>query len=441
MSGTPPDPSLAAYRQALDQLYELQKFGIKLGLNSTRNLLERLGDPHLAVPCVHLAGTNGKGSVGAMLEAGLLAQGLKVGMYTSPHLVRFSERFKINGREVEPARALELIQAVWQVADPREPPTFFEFVTAMAFVYFAQEKVDWLILETGLGGRLDATNVCVPAVSVITNVGLEHQEYLGDTYAQIAGEKAGIIKPGVPVAHGVAQPSARRVVEARAAELGAPIWRMGRELKCRRQKDGAFSLRGGRFAFPRLTTNLVGRHQPGNAALALGAWEGMVRAGAPLSGQAFAQGLTQVNWPGRLEKLPTGPDEPTLWLDGAHNPPAARVLAQNLDLVRQGRGPLVLVLGIMADKDLASMVPQLIALADRVVYSRPRYQRAADPGRLARFAPPGSPPGEVVGELGAALARAQELAGPQGVVLVSGSLFTVGEARALYLGEDTSDLP
>ena len=348
---------------------------------------------------MHLAGTNGKGSVAAMLEAGLLVQGIKVGLYTSPHLVRFSERFKINGREVEPGRALKLIEDVWRVADPREPPTFFEFVTAMAFLYFAQEKVDWVILETGLGGRLDATNVCSPAVCVITNVGLEHQEYLGRTYREIAGEKAGIIKPGVPVAHGVDQPSARRVVEARAAELGAPVWRSGRDVKCRRDPQGGFGLWSEDFKFPRVATNLVGRHQAGNAALALGAWQGMARAGAPLSAEAFAKGLGQVRWPGRLEQLPTPQGQATLWMDGAHNPPAARVLAQNLDLVRQGREPLVLVLGIMADKDLASMVPRLVSLADRVVYSRPRYMRAAAPERLMEMAPFGAPPGEVVPEL------------------------------------------
>ncbi|MBI4798356.1 MAG: bifunctional folylpolyglutamate synthase/dihydrofolate synthase, partial [Desulfarculus sp.] len=257
------------YQAALDRLYDLQKHGIKLGLSSTANMLEKLGNPHLGLKCLHLAGTNGKGSVGAMLEATLLAAGLQTGFYTSPHLVRFSERFRLNGQEISPERVLELIETVWPAVDEREPPTFFEFVTAMAFVYFAQEGADWTILETGMGGRLDATNLCRPQVTVITNIGLEHQEYLGHTYAAIAWEKAGIIKAGIPLVHGVTQPAARLIVEGRAAELGAPLHRLGREITCRRHASGTFSLKGGLWDLKDLRTSLVGRHQPKNAALAL----------------------------------------------------------------------------------------------------------------------------------------------------------------------------
>ncbi|MCA1990270.1 MAG: hypothetical protein LDL07_14195, partial [Desulfarculus sp.] len=214
------------YQAALARMYDLQKFGIKLGLSSTENLLHRLGDPHLGLQCVHLAGTNGKGSVGAVLEASLLAAGIKAGFYTSPHLVRFEERFRLGGREIVPEKVLALAEAVWPAVDEREPPTFFEFVTAMALLWLAQEGAELAIIETGLGGRLDATNLVRPLATVITNIGLEHQQYLGETYAAIAGEKAGIIKPGIPLAHGVSQPTARRVVEGRAAELGAPLRRL-----------------------------------------------------------------------------------------------------------------------------------------------------------------------------------------------------------------------
>ncbi len=429
------------YQKALARLYELQKFGIKLGLSSTENLLRRLGDPHLELKCAHLAGTNGKGSVGAMLEATLLAAGVKAGFYTSPHLIRFSERFRLAGAEIGEKQVMDLAEEVWGAVDMREPPTFFEFATALAFLYYAREGADWVILESGLGGRLDATNICRPAATVITNIGLEHQEYLGRNLAAIASEKAGIIKPGVPLAHGVTQPPARRAVEERAAELGAPLLRLGREIRVRRAGDGRFSLRGARWHLSGLATSLAGRHQPMNAGLALAAAEALAAAGAPISPEHFRRGLTETRWPGRLDRLPQAPGEPALWLDGAHNLPAARALLDSLDLVRGDRRPLVMVLGVMADKDYRSILAELVPAADLVVYSRPAYSRAAEPSVLAAAAPAGAPPGEVVPELGRALARAKELAGPEGVVLVTGSLFTVGEALAILRGIHTTDLP
>jgi len=418
------------YQAALARMYDLQKFGIKLGLSSTESLLRRLGDPHLGLKCVHLAGTNGKGSVGAVLEASLLAAGIKTGFYTSPHLVRFEERFRLGGREIGPEKVLELAEAVWPAVDQREPPTFFEFVTAMALLWLAREGAELAIIETGLGGRLDATNLVRPLATVITNIGLEHQQYLGETYAAIAGEKAGIIKPGIPLAHGVSQPTARRVVEGRTAELGAPLRRLGRELRARRAADGSFGLRGRLWRLGDLRSSLVGRHQPGNAALALGVLEDLAEAGLTVGPEHLRQGLIAARWPGRLQQIPTGDGQPTLWLDGAHNLPAVRALMASLDLVRAGRAPLVLVLGIMADKEYPAMLELLLSAADAVVYTRPQYDRAAEPTALAAAAPAGGPPGEVEPDLGRALARAQALAGPQGGVLVTGSLFTVGEALA-----------
>jgi dihydrofolate synthase/folylpolyglutamate synthase len=336
---------------------------------------------------------------------------------------------------------LELIETVWPAVDEREPPTFFEFVTAMAFVYFAQEKADLTIMETGMGGRLDATNLCQPLATVITNIGLEHQDYLGHTYAAIAWEKAGIIKPGIPLVHGVTQPTARLIVEGRAGELGAPLHRLGRDISCRRQSDGTFSLKGSLWSLKRLTTSLVGRHQPGNAALALGALEALALSGAPLKPEHFRQGLREARWQGRLQQQPSGPGQPTLWLDGAHNLPAARALLDSLDLVRQGRSPLVMVLGVMADKDLTGILGLLVPAADLVVYSRPAYERAAEPAALAAAAPAGAPPGRVEPDLARALDTARQLAGPQGVVLVTGSLFTVGEALAIMSPDGEQSRP
>ncbi len=418
------------YRNTLARLYELQKFGIKLGLNSTSNLLARLGDPHHRVPCLHIAGTNGKGSVAAMCQAALLRAGVRVGMYLSPHLVRFTERFLINGREIGPQRVVDLADKVWAVVDPAEPPTFFEVVTAMAFLLFAEEEVELAILETGLGGRLDATNVCRPRVSVITNIGLEHQQYLGNRLSDIAFEKAGIIKPGVPLVHGVMQPVARKVVEQRARELKAPMLRRGQELRFRRGAGESFSLSGSRWQMKDLRTSLVGRHQAENACLALGALELLAAQGLPVEPEHFRQGLMEVQWPGRLQRLPRSQGKPALWLDGAHNLPAIRALLDNLDLVRASGEPLVMVIGIMGDKELAPMVRALAGAADRVVFSRPVYERAADPEDLAALAPEGCR-FEVVENLGAAITRAEELAGSRGAVLITGSLFTVGEALEL----------
>lgn len=432
---------MSSYTKALDRLYALQKFGIKLGLNSTENLLERLGNPHQGLKCVHLAGTNGKGSVGAMLEAALVAAGVNTGFYTSPHLIHFAERFRLNGKQISDAKVLDLINRVWEVCDEREPPTFFEFVTAMAFVYFAEAGAHWTILETGLGGRLDATNVCQPQATVITNIGMEHQEYLGNTLKEIAWEKAGIIKEGVPLVHGVQQPNARRVVEERALELNAPIIRKGREISFRRGRGERFALNGRLWSLKGLGTNLNGRHQPSNACLAMGALEVLSEAGAPVGPEHFSQGLTKVDWPGRLEQIPTPPGESTLWLDGAHNLPAARALVESLDIVRRDRYPLVMVVGVMADKDIAPILEILVSAADWIVFSRPRYERAAEPSALAKAAPRGGPPFEMEPDLALAIDKARHRAGEKGVVLITGSLFTVGEASAIITGDTTSDLP
>ncbi|WP_449246968.1 bifunctional folylpolyglutamate synthase/dihydrofolate synthase [Desulfarculus baarsii] len=432
---------METYEQAVQRLYDLQKFGIKLGLNSTERLLARLGDPHLKLPTVHLAGTNGKGSVGAMLEATLRQAGLKTGFYTSPHLVRFTERFKIDGQEIAENEVAALADDVWRVVDPSQPPTFFEIVTAMAFLHFARRGVDVLILETGLGGRLDATNVCRPLASLITNIGLEHQDFLGKTLASIAFEKAGVIKPATPLIHGVSQKPARAVIEARAREMAAPEIRLGREITCRRRADESFALRGRLWRLDDLRCNLRGRHQPLNAALALGATEVLAEKGLAVGPEHFAAGLRRVDWPGRLERWPTDEGEPALWLDGAHNIPSAKALLASIDLLRRPGGPLVMVVGVMADKAVDKILAIVLPAADRVVFSRPGYSRAATPQALAAAAPKDCPPSEINDDLASAIQRARELAGPEGVVLITGSLFTVGEARAILGGMPTSDLP
>ena len=415
------------YQENLKKIYELQKFGIKLGLSSTENLLSRLGNPHKSLKCVHLAGTNGKGSVAAMVDATLREAGYETGMYVSPHLVRFTERFKVGGREIEKEDVLRISHKVWQVVDEREPPTFFEFVTAMAFVWFAEKKADPVLLETGMGGRLDATNICSPLVSVITTLGLEHQEYLGPTLAHIAREKAGIIKPKVPCVHGVLQKSAKKVIEDTARSLESPVVARGRDIFFRRLKDGSFNLKGRKWDLKGLRTSLAGRHQPSNACLALGVLEELSFHGYEIKEEHIRRGLAGVRWPGRLDKVSHKEGEPAIWLDGAHNVPAAKALVESLDEVRGASSRLIMVLGVMADKDLRHILGLLTPAADKVIFSRPHYKRAADPQVLAEAAPRGLDY-ETEKDLKEAVKRAVRLAGPDGAVLITGSLFTVGEA-------------
>jgi len=417
------------YQRTVEQLFELQKFGIKLGLSSTENLLARLGRPDRDVPCIHIAGTNGKGSVGATVTHVLTLAGYRVGFYTSPHLVSFRERFVIGRKMISQRRVVELAEQVWQVVSEEEPPTFFEFVTAMAFLYFAKEKVDLSVLETGMGGRLDATNVARPLVGVITNIGLEHTEYLGRTLAEIAGEKAGIIKPGLRVVTGESRKRIRAIFEETTQRLGGRLICLGREVRVRRRPGGRFDYKGLSLELKDLKPGLLGPHQVRNQALALAALELLGDNGFSATEAQLRDGLGSVAWPGRAEMFPGPPD---LMLDGAHNPPGARALARTIkDLGRRG---VHLVLGIMADKDIEHVMAPLLPLARALYLTRPVYERAAEPGRLAEAAQAFRGPIQVISTLPEAIEAARAAAKKDELVLITGSLFTVGEARAYLTG-------
>ncbi|OGP69780.1 MAG: hypothetical protein A2Z73_04645 [Deltaproteobacteria bacterium RBG_13_60_28] len=409
-------------------VFDLQKFGIKFGLSSTLNLLARLNLPYQQGRYLHIAGTNGKGSVAAMLSAILTRAGYPVGMYTSPHLVHFRERYRLGDREISEARLLEIINQVRAAVNDAEPPTFFEFATAMAFLYFHQEGASPIILETGMGGRLDATNIVQPLVTVITNISLDHQEHLGEGLKTIAGEKAGAIKPGAPLVTGAWQKRVLDLFEQRCREVKAPMHVRGRDFQARGGTGGRFQYQGLFQDLHHLTLNLTGRHQYGNAALALAAVELLNRAGFPVTETAIREGLPRTYWPGRLEQVP---QDPRVLLDGAHNPAAARILAQTLKQTR-GNGRLILVLGIMADKDLDAILARLLPLAQTVVFTRPQYFRAADVEDLAARARDYNLEIIQVPQVAGAIRRAQDLAGPQDRIVVSGSLYTVGEAKEYF---------
>lgn len=437
-----------SYKRELQKMFDLQKFGMKFGLEGMRNILEKLDNPHRKLKLVHLAGTNGKGSVGVMLQSLLSGAGYRVGLYTSPHLVTFRERIRIGPEMISEDKVLALSEKVWAAVSLDFPPTFFEFVTALAFLYFASESLDLAIIETGLGGRLDSTNVIEPLLTAITNVTLEHTDYLGHTVAEIAAEKAGIIKAGVPVAGGRLSPEARAVIEARAKEQGSPFWLLGRDFKVEPVSQDAqgrltVNYRRGSAAYDQLALTLAGPHQADNAAVALTLALALTEKGFNLSEDDLRQGLKKAVWPGRAEIYPAGGWPPEgagalapLMLDGAHNPAGAQALAEMLKGL--GRRKLHVVVGVMADKDIGGVLGPILAQADRIYLTRPVFSRAASPELLrekivASLGQPKAPTSLHPG-IPQALRAAADEAAEGDLVLLSGSLFTVGECRAYLEG-------
>ena len=415
--------TLGTYETAIQYLFSLQKFGIKFGLSKTENLLKAFGNPHIGQNYIHIAGTNGKGSVATFLGSMLREAGFKVGMYVSPHLVRFTERFKINDEEISQEKTARLIDELRAAFNPDEPPTFFEAVTAMAILYFAREKTDVAIMEVGMGGRLDATNVITPLVTGITNISMEHQEYLGNRLSQIAEEKAGVIKKGVDVVTSVTQPQIIQQLKAIAEERGAALWQVGKNMTYRSTAAGLHYF-GENRTIKGLELGLRGIHQPRNASLALGMMERIETKGFPLSTDQIREGLKKATWAGRMQVIEKNP---TILLDGAHNPAAVKVLARSIKACFSYER-MILVIGIMADKDIFGLLRAIVPMSDRVLYTRPVYSRAADPHVLMEKALPLDTPGEVIPTLAEALKRAREIASPRDLIVVCGSLFTVGEA-------------
>ncbi len=405
---------------ALGRLYALSKRGARRGLDELAAACAAVGAPVERFPVLHVAGTNGKGSTSAMLAAMGRAAGLRTGLYTSPHLLRFAERIQIDGTPIDDG---VLAEHLTTALDRFPELTFFEVATLAAFTIFAEAGVELAVLEVGLGGRLDATNVVErPLVTAVTSIGLDHQEWLGDTIPQIAAEKAAIAKRGVPMVLGPLDDEARAVVVATAEARGAtPIVHARRGVI---EGEAAVFAHEGRSVRARL--GLRGRHQIDNAAVACHvAW-----ASGLLDDEAIALGLANARWPGRLETIET-PDGRVL-LDGAHNPDGVRVLADHLD---EHAGPArALVFGAMGDKDFRAMVPDLARRCGTRVYVTPTLTgstRTATPPDTLRALDPG---GLAAGDLAEALARAREAVGPDGEVVVAGSLYLVAEARALLLG-------
>ena len=418
-------------------LRDLQQFGIKLGLDSMRTVLAAFGDPHNAYPSIHVAGTNGKGSVSAMLTEVLAADGLKAGLYTSPHLVRVEERIRVKGRIISSRDFRRLagtvkarIESLLAGGELEAPPTFFEVLTLIAFLYFRERKVDIAVLEVGMGGRFDATNVVTPLVSVITSISRDHQEHLGPTLAAIAFEKAGIIKPGVPVVCGAEARDAVKVVRAQAAEKDAPLTMVfGRTRPLIREKTSGvkmafrYEAEGTRL---RLLPRLPGAHQGRNAAIAASAALVLGRVWRPISRLAIVRGVARARWEGRLETVGRNP---LVLLDGAHNEGGAAALRAYIEELRPPR--LVLVFTMMKDKAVGRVAGLLFPLADRIVLTTIPYARAAEPAEILRRARPFRDRIFVEPSLPKAIALARAEAGRRGTVVITGSLFLVGEVKKM----------
>jgi len=419
-------PRRETHTECLERMFALRRFGIKLGLATIRGMLAGLGNPHRRYPCIHVAGTNGKGSVAANLAAVLMKSGYRVGLYTSPHLVRFNERIKIDDREITDADIVRLYRRVRAALPGGREPTFFEFTTAMALDEFGRRKVDWAVIETGMGGRLDATNVVAPEVAIITNIALEHREYLGNTLAEIAFEKAGIIKRRRPVVTGAKQASALAVIAGKAQAQSAPLFRLGKEFRVRRTQGGRFAYYGIDHVWPDVKTSLQGGYQVENAALTLAACELLVKKAPRLTPANIRAGLLANRWPGRLELVC---EAPPVMFDGAHNLAAARQLARHLDAHFKNR-KITMVIGILDDKPYQAMLRLLLPKAARLIITRAKTNRALPPEKIAEVARTMVADIRIEPDVGNALRFAMETAAPQSLTLVAGSLYVIGEAKA-----------
>jgi dihydrofolate synthase/folylpolyglutamate synthase len=440
-------------------LFARSNFGMKLGLERMREALALLGEPQRAFAALHVAGTNGKGSTCAFAEAGLRAAGLRTGLYTSPHLLHFCERIRVVGEPITEERAAALLDEIvgrvpWALHD--DGLTFFELATLMGFLAFAQDGVQVAVVEVGLGGRLDATNVVEPVACAVASLGLEHTQWLGPTLTHVAAEKAGIFKRGAPAATAGQPLEAARVLQEKAAEQGVALWRPGRDYVYESRDVRPFcysgpdafdvSLQEGVAGQGKSGTtleadpsglSLVGHHQRGNAALACALLQLAARRGLPVRVEHIRQGLQSARWPGRLEVLAL---RPLVLVDGAHNPHAARALARALPGVLRGR-PLQIVFAAMADKDHGAMLREVLPIAAGVHLCAVDSPRAARPQALAAAAQALGRDCALYADVRSAIAAARAEAGEGGAVLCCGSLYLVAEVEAAVRGLSPARMP
>jgi dihydrofolate synthase / folylpolyglutamate synthase len=483
-----------SYSETVNYLYNLQKYGIKFGLDNISRLMSALDNPHRSFLSVHVAGTNGKGSTSAIIASILKTAGFKVGLFTSPHIISFTERIRVNGEEITENEVIELAEEIKDIVVHLGDflPTFFEVVTTMALLYFKRKKVDIAVIEVGMGGRLDATNIITPEISIITNISYDHKEFLGDTLKEIAHEKAGIIKKGVPVAASYQESEAMKVIEQKAIEKNSELYIYGRDFSSILKREDISGIcfdysSGDSFTINNLVLPLAGEHQMQNASVAIKAVELLSKKltsdfsfpasnknlhlysslsptppinpegfrDSPLVGEGdhrflnttphhfIRKGFEDVRWPGRLEIIK---EDPPMLIDGAHNPAAAMALSKALKKnFPEKNKRIILVLGIMGDKDARGIMEPLLPLASEIILTAPAYSRSASPEKLAgiaaslgffdvRIAPTMKDAVEMATEIGLSdkrqgLGNLPHNPSPAPLILITGSFYTIGEAK------------
>jgi dihydrofolate synthase/folylpolyglutamate synthase len=444
MCSTQKDTNRGSPMDAFAWLSSYDRYGWVFGLERITLLLERLGNPHLGLQVVHVAGTNGKGSVCKYIGSILQKAGYSVGMYLSPHVERFSERILVNAQEIPDEELERLIAQIKPVVEEMrqsgKPPTYFEIVTALAFVYFKKCAVDYAVVEVGLGGRFDATNVVAPLISIITNISLEHTDILGKDIASIASEKAGIVKDGVPVVT-AAMGAAFDTIQQIAIERNAPVVHIDSTMWERlslKEFIQEFAIQGS-FKEYRVKTALLGKHQGENIAVAIAAVEQLQTQGVFISDNDINEGVATVTHPGRMEVISR---EPIVLLDGAHNPDGMRMLAKTLKEDFPSHR-VILVMGVLKDKDITTMLSTIIPCADDIIVTRSENPRASDPLVLKQIIENIDRRKKIHVEesIPRALDLARRIAHPNDVICVSGSLFTVGEARRYLLSHAHTTSP
>jgi dihydrofolate synthase/folylpolyglutamate synthase len=432
-----------AYNQALDYLYSYVDYSLKKSselakahfeLGRMRALMDFLGNPQEAYPIIHVAGTKGKGSTSAMMAAVLTTAGYRTGLYTSPHLQDYTERIQIDGQPIAHSRLVELVEEIKPAVAKIPALTTFEITTALGLLHFARQNVNAAVIEVGLGGRLDATNVVLPRVAVITALSYDHMAVLGNTLTLIAGEKAGIIKPGIPVVSSPQPEEALVVLEKVSAERNAPLTLVGRDVTFRpleHSLDGQdFVIGGPKSVILRIP--LLGAHQMANAATAYAA---LRASGLNLSEESIQKGFANVRWPCRFDIVRR---EPPVVLDSAHNIDSARRLRETLDDYFPGR-PVVWVFSILEDKDAQGMLVELKPRIAQVIATQTDHPRVLEAQKIIDLVQPTGIPVEVVRPASAALERAIELAGARGVVLVAGSVAFAGEMKTAWEKRNTNN--
>ena len=422
--------SVPVLEKALDDLYDLTTRGIKLGLDNTSHLLDHFGNPQLAIPTIHIAGTNGKGSTAAFTESILRASGKKVGLYTSPHLLNFNERIQINRSPISDSELTELIFRVKEAVERLKiPVTFFEFSTVMAFLHFFENKTDWNVIEVGMGGRLDATNLCKVDASIITSIGMDHTQYLGTNLERIAYEKACIIKDfGTVFAH-IENKGALDVIKRVARERSAKLKLLGKDFKAEfktvtpRGQTIDFSF--GDFHMKEVDVPLIGRHQVSNAGLALAACLELRSKGIRLNPSILQKGLESTQWEGRMEVISR---KPTVVIDSAHNPDGVRSLTRTLREYFTFERCL-LVIGLMEDKPIDEMLKIFSQTGDHFFLVKPNQPRALDPNILAKRLSDIQKPIDIIPDIPYALKSAKKSSNPNDLICITGSIYTVSEAK------------